>query len=203
MLWPCQLGGTAQEACHSSPAQHLQRGAAAHGRLSFSIPLQVPESWLPPLGLPGQAGGGAGTPLSPTQSPLHGRLSHPPSGLRAVSREGMQQGPHSVHSTPTSAAPSGARFCAHVGLLGTGYSPTCFPIHQVLKFQEGIGCQSQTLSLNSRHAPHVLRAPGAVLNVSRGTSYTDMAGLSDILDARSAAPAPDSRQARARGWQRG
>lgn len=66
--------------------------------------IQVPDSWLPPLDLPGQPpGSGTALAKSPNQSPLHTRLAAPPSGLRSVSREGMP----SVLSTPTSAAPSG------------------------------------------------------------------------------------------------
>ncbi|PSC70464.1 Methionine gamma-lyase isoform A [Micractinium conductrix] len=63
---------------------------------------EVPESWLPPLELPGQAAGGGLMPSGSSQSPMASAKQALPAGLRAVSREGM----HSVLSTPTTAAPS-------------------------------------------------------------------------------------------------
>lgn len=68
---------------------------------------EVPDCWLPPLELPG-SGRGPGSQLVRCggRSPLQHRLGTA-AGLRAVSRDGMREGMHSVLSTPNSAAPSG------------------------------------------------------------------------------------------------
>lgn len=75
---------------------------AGYGRM---LEDEVPESWLPPLDLPGQGIGPGSMVRSPSQSPLQARLGAAPSGLGAVSREGARA-PPSALSTPTSAAPS-------------------------------------------------------------------------------------------------
>ena len=149
--------------------------------------IQVPDSWLPPLDLPGQPpGSGAALAKSPNQSPLHTRLAAPPSGLRSVSREGM----HSVLSTPTSAAPSGeqallwlsARY-AHTCLLSSAADRAWCDAPCLLKPGR---CPYRKLSSHTPflNAPHTV-LPAAVLGVSRGTSTADLQGLSEILDARS------------------
>lgn len=113
---------------------------SACAALRLTPTAQVPESWLPPLDLPGQSATASGVLRSPSASPLHHRMGAAPSahaGLRAVSREGVRES--TALSTPTSVAPS-------------------------------------------------------VLGVSRGASTVDMAGLSEILDARSPGGTSDSRQ---------
>lgn len=235
--WPC--GARAQVPRVGAGAarqggQPADAGAAPHRPAPPPpSPWQVPESWLPPLELPGQGIGPGGVARSPSQSPLQARLGGAPSGLRAVSREGARA-PPSALSTPTSAAPSGelsigplaagaaAAWCWEGAVRGSACTaasqaghallcrsehpavlPPCLLCRSVGRLHCPGASTADVAQLCLRSCLNTSRNPlhpcRAVLGVSRGASTADMAGLSDLLDPRSPAPADPQRRARA-GW---